>query len=129
MAIKYRMVERTDNINPEDEKKTGYYPRVVRNRTIKVDEISELAAEGTTINKIELKASIGMLMEHIEKELLNSNHVCIDGFGTFSLTAESRRVENPDEIRAESITVKRIVFTPSKTLMKRIKNAKFVRTK
>jgi len=34
---------------------------------------------------------------------------------------------NPDEIRAESIKVKRLVFKPSKVLIKRIKDAKFVR--
>lgn len=128
MGIKYKMVQRGDYINPEGEKKTGYYPQVVRERTINIRELSKWASNGTTLNTFEVEIALHLVLDHIEKELLNSNHVCLDGFGTFSLTAETnQRVENPNKIRAESIKVKRVVFVPSKTLMKRIKNAKFVR--
>ncbi len=128
MSIKYKMVRRGDYINPEGKKKEGYYPQVVRLDTLKIRELSKLASSETTLHRIEIEASLRMVIDHIEKELLNSNHVCLDGFGTFSLSAESiRRAENPDDIRAESIKVKRVVFIPSKTLMKRIKNAKFER--
>lgn len=130
MSIKYKMVKREDYINPEGKKKAGYYPQVVRGTTVNIREISERAAYGTTINCIEIEASVRMLIDCIEEELLNGNHVCLDGFGTFPLTAEAtRHVEDTDEIRAESIRVKRMVFVPSKIFMKRIKRAKFVRGK
>ena len=127
MSIQYKMVKRNDNLNPEGKKKAGYYPQVVRTKTVKTRELTRLASDETTLNAFEVEASIQILLDHIERELLNSHHVCLEGFGTFSLTAESRYVENPDEIRAESIKVKRVVFKPSKVLMDRIKTAKFVR--
>jgi predicted histone-like DNA-binding protein len=121
------MIKRGDYINPEGKKKTGYYPQVVRGKTVNLRELSERAASGTTLNKLEAEMALRMVIEHVEEELLKSNHVCFDGFGTFSLTAECRHVDDPGEIRAESIHVKRVVFIPSKILMKRIKKAKFVK--
>ncbi|MDR2847677.1 MAG: HU family DNA-binding protein [Bacteroidales bacterium] len=127
MSIKYKLVRREDYLNPEGKKKGGYYPQVVRKATLDLQSLSKRAADGTTFNAMEVEVALRMAMKQIEEELLNSNHVCLDGFGTFSLSAESRRVENPDDIRAESIAVKRVVFVPSKILMQRIKKAKFKR--
>jgi predicted histone-like DNA-binding protein len=121
------MVKRTDYINAEEEKKTGYYPQVVRAGTIGIKKLCKQATHGTSLNAFEAEIALRMVLEQIEKELLNSHSVCLEGFGTFSLTAESRRVENPNSIRAESIKVKRITFISSRTIMNRIKNAKFVR--
>lgn len=73
------------------------------------------------------KVNIELLLACIEDEILLGNHDCLDGFGIFSITAQSKRpINNPDEIRTESIDVKRVVFNPSKPLSKRIKIAKFV---
>ncbi len=127
MSIKYKMIQRNDYINPEGKKKTGYYPQVVREKTVSLRKLAELASKGTTLNKMEVEIALRIALEQIETELLTSNHVCLDGFGTFSLTAECRHVDNPNEIRAESINVKRVVFVPSKILMKRIKKAQFVK--
>jgi predicted histone-like DNA-binding protein len=127
MSIEYKLVKREDYLNPEGKKKSGYYPQVVRKATLNLQSLAERAANGTTFNAMEVEVALRMAMEQIEEELLNSNHVCLDGFGTFSLSAESRRVESPDDIRAESIAVKRVVFVPSKILMQRIKTAKFKR--
>lgn len=129
MSIKYRMKKINDHINPEGERKTGYYPRVVRVRTVYLDELAERAAEETTMNAAEIKLAVALVLQQTEKELLDSNHVCLDGFVTISLSAESRPVEDPDEIRAESIHVKRLAFKTSKQLMKAIRNAKFERAK
>lgn len=129
MSIRYRMIKREDYLNPEGKKKAGYYPHVVRGRTVHLKELVRRASEGTTLNPIETEAAVYIVLEKIIHELLQSNHVCLNGFGTFSLTAESRRVEQPEQIRSKSISVKRVVFVASKTLMRRIKNAIFTRVK
>jgi nucleoid DNA-binding protein len=47
--------------------------------------------------------------------------VCIEGFGTFSVSAEAvRDVHTEKEVRAESIRVKKIVFKTSQALMRRL---------
>lgn len=125
MSIKYKMIKREDYLNPEGLKKSGYYPQVVRNKTVTTEELALIVARGKRLNAIETKATIELLLAGIEDELLNGNSVCFDGFGTFALTAESRPVDNPSKIRAESISVKRVTFTPSKPLKQRLKIAKF----
>ena len=82
-------------------------------------ELAEIVSEDTTLGRMEVEAALRMVLERIERELLVGNHVCLDEFGTFSLTAQCRYVESPDEIRAESVKVKRVVFNPSKTLTDR----------
>ena len=128
MSIKYKMIHRGDYLNPEEKKKSGYYPQVIRSGTVNLEEMATIIAKGKRLQAFEIKYTLELLIACIEDELLDGNSVCLDGFGTFSLTAQSvRRVENPKEIRAESVEVKRVTFTPSLPLRKRLKNAKFIR--
>ncbi len=130
MSIFYKMIERRSNINPTGEQKSGFYPQIVRARTITIEELALSVSRGKKMQAIETKSTIEMLLSCIETELLNGNNVCLDGFGTFMLSARSKRpVTNPDEIRAESIEVKRVSFTPSLPLRNRMKIARFVRHK
>lgn len=122
------MIGRKDYLNPEGNKKEGVYPQIVRSKTVKIDDLADAVASGKRFQAYEVKSTILQLLDSIETELLNGNSVCLDGFGTFSLTAQSKRSAiTPDEIRAESIEVKRVVFTPSSPLRQRMKVAKFVR--
>ena len=129
MAINYKMIFRGDYLNPNDKKKTGFYPQVVRKRTVSIKDLAEKMSKGKKIGAIEAEVNIKTLLACIESELLEGNHVCLNDFGTFSLTAECRNVSNPDEVRAESISVKRIVFMPSKGLKQNMRMARFVRGK
>lgn len=122
------MIYRGDYLNPDEKKQTGYYPQVIRSATVNLEEMATVIAKGKRLQAFEIKSTLELLMACIEDELLNGNSVCLDGFGTFSLTAQcKRRVDNPKEIRAESIEVKRVTFTPSQPLRKRMKNAEFIR--
>jgi predicted histone-like DNA-binding protein len=121
MSIYYKMVEQTDNMHPDASKKRGFYPRIISKRTVRLEELCKNAAEGTTFNAFEVEASIGLIVRRVLDELADGNNVCIDGFGTFSVSAEAvRTVQTEKEIRAESIRVKRIVFKTSQGLMNRL---------
>lgn len=129
MSIKYKMIHRGDYLNPDEQKKTGYYPQIVRSRTVNTDWIALSMARGKRLNAIDIKGTIEMLLACIEEELLNGNSVCFEGFGTFALSAQCiRHVENPNEVRAESIKVKRVTFTPSLPLRKKLRGAVFEKT-
>lgn len=123
------MVGKNDNLNPEEHKKNGYYPTVVRKRTIGIEDLARKASESCSLNSFEMEMAIKMALKAIQEELLDSNNVCLEGFGTFSLKAESRHVETPDELRAESIFVRKVAFKCSPILLKEMKIAKFVRYK
>jgi Bacterial nucleoid DNA-binding protein len=130
MAIKYKMIHRKDYLNPGDKKKEGYHPQIVRKKTCTIGDLAQRISHGKRHLTPEVEANIRVLLGCIEDELLEGNNVCLDGFGTFSLTAECKKqVNDPSEIRAESISVKRVAFTPSKLLKGRLKVAEFVRVK
>jgi predicted histone-like DNA-binding protein len=121
MSIYYKMVKQTDNIHPDGSKKRGFYPRIISKKTVELQELCKQAAKGTTFNAFELEASAGLIIRQILDELADGNNVCLDSFGTFSISAEAvHTVQTENEIRAESIRVKRIVFKPSQALMKKL---------
>jgi predicted histone-like DNA-binding protein len=120
MSIFYRLDRQTDNLHPEENRKQGLYPRIIRKRTVGLSELCSLAARSTTFNAIELETGVQMVVRQLLDELGDSNHVCIEGFGTFSVSAKTiRPALKQQDIRAESIQLKRIVFKTSKALLKR----------
>ncbi|MDR2425543.1 MAG: HU family DNA-binding protein [Prevotellaceae bacterium] len=122
MSIYYRLDEKTDNLNPEGSRKQGLFPRIIRKQTVGLKKLCELTAEGTTFNAFELEIAAKMLVNGIIKELSEGNNVCIDDFGTFSVSAELRReAHQQHDIRAESIRLKRIVFKTSTALLKSLR--------
>ncbi|MDR2628026.1 MAG: hypothetical protein LBC40_08355 [Dysgonamonadaceae bacterium] len=121
MSIYYRMMEQTDNLHPGENKKRGFYPRIIGKGTVGLRGLCLKAAEGTTFNAFELEAAAGIIIRGLLKELADGNHVCFEGFGTFSVSAEAvRPVHTEKEVRSESIRVKKIVFKTSQALMKRL---------
>jgi len=129
MSIHYKMRQKTDNLNDAESKKSGLYPVVIRKNTISLNELVKIAAESGRMTEFELEMALKIVLKTIEKELLNSNHVNLDGFGTFSLGASSRHVESDKEIRAESISVKKVTFKTSPLLLSSMKKATFVKGK
>ncbi|MDR2680046.1 MAG: HU family DNA-binding protein [Tannerella sp.] len=128
MSIYYRLDEQTDNMHPEQNRKRGLYPRIIRKKTVTLRELSQTAAEGTSFHAIEVESVGRLLIEGIVEQLRDGNNVCLDDFGTFSLSAETvRPALNVHDIRAESIRVKRIVFKTSQRLMQRLSGFRFVR--
>ena len=123
MSIFYRLDKQTDNLHPEEERKQGLYPRVIRKRTVGLRELCRRTARDTTFNAIEMEASLALILDQMLKELGDGNHVCFNGFGTFSVSAKAiRPTLEQHDIRAESVRLKRIVFKTSKTLLR---NAEF----
>jgi predicted histone-like DNA-binding protein len=114
------MDAQSDNLHPEENKKRGLFPRIIRKRTVRLSELCKLVSQGTTFNAFEVEIAAKMLVEGILDQLGAGNNVCIDDFGTFSVSAEATRpAQETHDIRAESIRLKKIVFKTSKSLLKR----------
>lgn len=125
MAILYRFEEKADNINPKNAKKKGLYPIVQNKKTIHTNDLAKGIASQTNIGESTARILIEAMVDTIETELKNGNSVCINGFGTFSLSAKSKNVLVDSEIRAESISVKKVGFRCSPPFLRRFKFAKF----
>ncbi|MDR1408103.1 MAG: hypothetical protein LBJ23_08680 [Tannerella sp.] len=128
MSIYYRLDEQTDNMHPEESRKRGRYPRIISKKTVSLRELSRAAVEGTTFNAVEAECIGRLLIDEIVNQLSEGNNVCLDDFGTFSLSAEAiRPALDIHDIRSESIRVKRIVFKTSQRRVKEIRNFRFTR--
>ena len=129
MSIQYKMRRKIDNLSDAESKKSGLYPVVIRKKTVSLNELVKIAAGSGMMREFELEMALKIVLKTIEKELLKSNHVNLDGFGTFSLGASSRHVVSDKEIRAESISVKKVTFKTSPRLLLSMKKATFVKGK
>ncbi len=129
MSIQYKMRKKIDNLSDPETKKSGLYPVVIRKKTVSLNELAKIAAESGRMSEFELEMALKIVLKTIEKELLKSNHVNLDGFGIFSLGASSRNVESDKEIRSESISVKKVTFKTSPRLLSSMKKATFVKGK
>ncbi|MDR2026217.1 MAG: HU family DNA-binding protein [Prevotellaceae bacterium] len=119
MSIYYRLDEQTDNLNSGESRKRGLFPRIIRKKTVGLETLCASVAEGTSFNAFEVETAAKMFVQGILRELSEGNNVCIDGFGTFSVSAEAvREAQEQHDIRAESIRLKKIVFKTSKALLK-----------
>ncbi len=126
MPIRYEMRKLRDNINPKDGKKPTLYPKVQPIGNATLDDLLR-DINPSPVKKAEIEANVKMLTYAIANRLLNGENVTIDGLGTFSVVAQSRRVEDETEIRAESIKVKSISFRTSPRFLKLFAGAEFVR--
>jgi predicted histone-like DNA-binding protein len=118
MSIYYRMDKQTDNLNSEESKRKILYPRIISKGTTSLSQLCRKAATGTSFSYFEAEGIARLLIDGIIKELAEGNNVCLDDFGTFSLSAEAvRTAQDEHEIRSESIRVKKIVFRTSRKLL------------
>ena len=130
MPVYYRLDELNDNLNSDETKKSGLYPRVVNKGTVFLDDLINRATKGTTINAFEAKAAMQLVIRQIAEELKNGMNVCIDDFGMFYLTARSRKgkfVQDGKEIRSASIGVGKLAFRMSKAFVRKLGTVEFVR--
>lgn len=127
MSIKYRFEPVRDNMNPEEKKVKGYYPKVISKGTIDKEMMFDAISYGSSSLRAELSHAWMLMEDYIINQLREGHTVCLNGFGTFSLSAESRLIEKKNEIRAESIRVKGMSFRASEVANRKLKGATFER--
>jgi len=127
MQVYYSMKGMNDNIHSAEEKKTGLYPRIITRRTVFLEELIESATHNTTLSKPEMRMAFDLIIERMMVELKIGNNVCFDDIGMFSLSATSRVVQDKNEIRSDSIKVKRLVFRMSKAFLRKLGTVNFER--
>ncbi|WP_321518014.1 HU family DNA-binding protein [uncultured Bacteroides sp.] len=127
MSILYQMNQINDNTNADEKKKRGLRPTVLSRANYNINDLADYLSSGSPVKKGEIMSAITQIASGIENLLKDGNTVTIDNFGTFSLTATSRLVENASGIRAESIHINKVVFQATRVAKKRIESAEFER--
>ncbi|GAB6394583.1 MAG: HU family DNA-binding protein [Bacteroidales bacterium] len=97
------------------------HARVVESGTVDSEMLAERVAAKTALAKADITAALVALADEMEQCLLDGFRVHIGGIGFFRLTLKNPAVQNEKDIRAESITVKNIVFRAEKSFKERFK--------
>lgn len=125
MSILYDFKRLNDNLNEEEGKTKGYYPRVISRGTLDTKKMLHDLADGSPFLEAELLKSLNLIQEYVLRSLKEGYNVCLTDFGTFSLSAESRLVQTVNEIRAESIRVKGMNFRTAPSFNRKLRCATF----
>lgn len=125
MGFYYDLHPIKDNINAVP--KTGFVAKSVSMGTLGVEYIAEQMSRRQTFSKGEIMGLIYALSEEVEYILASGFNADLGDLGVFSVSATSRKVEQKEEIRAESIRLKRVVHRPSRKMTKRLQLVGFER--
>lgn len=127
MSIPYRLTPMKDNISKAPKK--GYYAQVVTKGTVDTTSLCHIISSGCTLTVADLRAAIEAISSCIANCLMDGYNVNIDGLGTFSVSAESKVVDDEDDLRAPSVSVKNVNYRAAVSLKKTVKNSSFERVK
>lgn len=95
-----------------------WYPRIIKTgRTVTSDDLARDLSEVSTLSIGDSRNVFDNLMGIMRRHLLNSRSVCLDGFGTFTITCRARKtgVDTKEEVSPKQITDLKIRFTPKYT--------------
>ncbi len=112
-----------------DEAKPKLHARVKPAGTVGMEEVCELIHHFSSLSTADMKGAIDALANILELKLTAGYRVHLEGLGTFGLTLTCPPVDKPNEIRAESVKVKSVVFRPEKAFVKRVKGSAMVRVR
>lgn len=125
MSFYYDMYPISDNISQVPQ--TGLKARAVSIGTQGIEYIAERIASRQTFSKGEILGILHALTEEVEYVLASGFNADLGDLGIFSISATSRTVQNKDEIRSETVELKRIVHRSSPKMTKRLKTVPFQR--
>jgi len=123
MSIPYRLTELKDNIS--DKPKKGYYAKVITRGTIDTLSLCKGISSSCTLTVADLRAAIEAISESVATYLKDGYNVYIDGLGTFSLSAESKIVDDTKEIKSQSVKVKNVNFRSAVRLKEAMQESTF----
>ena len=127
MGFFYKLKPIADNINRKENEVKGFTAMAVSVGTIDLPKLAEFLSERTTFTKQEVKGVLELAVDGIEYYLGLGHNVSMGDLGTFSVSAESKIVQDKGEIRGTAVNMKRIVYRPSKAMTLRLKGIPFER--
>lgn len=116
------------NPNPDPDAPKRYHPRVVAKGTVSLKEIVETVSGRCTLSPADLHAAVTAIEQVVSENLANGFRVRLDGLGSFSLTLSSPEIDDPSKVRAQSVSVKSVVFSPEKAFVSHSQSRGFERS-
>ncbi|MDR2627780.1 MAG: HU family DNA-binding protein, partial [Dysgonamonadaceae bacterium] len=121
MPIVFNKVERA---NPQDRTAPKkWYPTLKTLSQVGEKEVAKEIADETTLNRKEAEMGLSQLEKVLIRDLLSSNSVQLDDWGSFHLTCNSVGSDTKEGVTAANIRNLNIRFTPGKALKEALKGA------
>ncbi len=125
MSVKFNVVERGNPSNREAPKK--FYPSIQSSGRVTTREVAEMAAQRSTLSKMDMMAAIESFLEIIPEQLAKGNIVELGEFGSFWLRVEAEGAESAEAVNATQITAVKPRFNPGKLFKKMLDAIEFVK--
>ena len=122
--MKYKVVKRMNPLN-NDESKFYAAPFYMEELTVK--DLAKDISDACTLNITDVEAVLTSLVRKLPMYLKNGFKIQLGSFGRVKLGFSSRGSTKAEDVSADSITSKRILFTPSSELKGEIDKASFTR--
>ncbi len=107
-------------------KKEAYVTRVVSFTSVKKDALLEAAARNSGIKKGVIYSAMDAVMNEFMNFLVNGHPVQLPELGTFRFSVKARVADSVEEISADKVYRRKVVFTPSKHLKQQLGNTELI---
>lgn len=123
MAIKFKVVERRNPLQREEQKK--YYASAVIQKRLNLDDLASRISDGSTVRRNDVYAVLIGLVDAAKRELAQGNLVQLGDLGSFTVNVSSEGKETPEALTAAHIDSSKIIFRPAVQLKDMLKTLRF----
>ncbi len=117
MALKYDFFA----VNELNNTQGKYRARAVSLGKVSTDKLAKWISQTSALSTAQAKSSIEIITEGIMDYIVNGYEVEVGKLGYFSASVTSELVDNPTDIRAESVRFNKLNFRASAQIKRRIK--------
>lgn len=108
---------------PQADGRVSVHPRLVDPPSFSTDNLISQQTAATTLTRADIAATLSAFSDYLERQLSVGGSVHLDGIGTFRIVPQfkSKKYEG-DRITGKDVTFKRIVFTPTRAMLTRLRH-------
>lgn len=108
---------------PQADGRVSVHPRLVDPPSFSTDNLISQQTAATTLTRADITATLSAFSEYLEQQLSVGGSVHLNGIGTFRVVPQfkTKKYEG-DRITGKDVTFKRIVFTPTRAMMARLRH-------
>ncbi len=114
MSIKFNVIEIASPSDPEAPKK--FYARPVHTGEIVLEDLASDISHASSINEADVYAVLQSLVREIPRNISQGYIVRLGNLGSFRLSSSSAGSETREEVSANNILHKRLLFNPGKRI-------------
>ena len=127
MSIKFTGVKRKNIQKPQENEK--FYAVATDRQSLDLDTIADLIADGSTIRRNDMYASLVGLVDILIKRLASGDIIKLGDLGSFCANISSNGANSLEELNSSYIKGVKIVFRPSALLKNSLKSFTYEKIK